>query len=626
MAKWSILLVGLCLNLFGSSKTKIITHVTGSLGDFATTVTLENSSLAQKSFAIIPYDEAGNALEAVTGNMAAFEVLSLPASTLFKGSNVSHFVVAKGGPEVSVTYSNKGPSSHPRKASMKQASQWDFKPGDWSTEFDSVAVVNRGTEPTDVWIAQKTDKGTILQSTKIATALEPNAKITYLIGSPEGSVFKQRANTHFLVSADQALSLTAVTVNLKTGAVNVIDARTKSSAESTRDDRGVWFITGGPIGDVIEMMGYNVAFDRLWQAEMFKRTARGRLAEIFGPNLVGQDSLVRTTLYSAEEYDEFFAALDEESQTIIDSYVAGFNRRIGEVNGDPAILPFEFKALGLFQVESWTRADVMAWVALLQRNFSSLGNLGFGQVENGFMLLDLVDAYGPVNGANMFVDARWTNDPQAVTMIPGAGSSKRAMTPAPLNVEKLRSIPNFRESVVRMRRQFQENERQLQKIGAFVKGGSYAWTVAGSKTSSGNPIIYSGPQMGFDGPAICLEGSIVSDTLTISGMTVPGIPGIIIGRTPHHAWSMQVGHTSTWDFYLENESDLALHHVETIQVAGGDEVTVPVFRSARGPVVNQDPPLSWKYSNWGREWELSKGNFAWLGPRAWMNSAKVLPS
>ena len=61
---------------------------------------------------------------------------------------------------------------------------------------------------------------------------------------------------------------------------------------TTRDDKGVWFISGDPtesLYNVFEAMGYAVATDRLWQAEMYRWSARGTLSEIFGqqPTPVG---------------------------------------------------------------------------------------------------------------------------------------------------------------------------------------------------------------------------------------------------------------------------------------------------------------------------------------------------
>ena len=59
------------------------------------------------------------------------------------------------------------------------------------------------------------------------------------------------------------------------------------------------------------------------------------------------------------------------------------------------------------------------------------------------------------------------------------------------------------------------------ELNVEVKMGSYAWAVSGDKTASGNPIVYSGPQMGFTVPSIVTEGSIRGGGLEISGMTVP---------------------------------------------------------------------------------------------------------
>ena len=124
--------------------------------------------------------------------------------------------------------------------------------------------------------------------------------------------------------------------------------------------------------------------------------------------------------------------------------------------------------------------------------------------------------------------------------------------------------------------------------------------------------------MGFDTPAICQEGSIVSAGLNISGMAIPGLPGIVIGRTPHHAWSMQVGHAHTVDYYIEPPPGIIDNYytsrTETINVAGTAPVTITVYRTPHGPVVNpvdfdpatynpatDDPIVAWRYSHWGKE-------------------------
>jgi penicillin amidase len=170
------------------------------------------------------------------------------------------------------------------------------------------------------------------------------------------------------------------------------------------------------------------------------------------------------------------------------------------------------------------------------------------------------------------------------------------MTPLMENPPSLPDLSEVAKSMAETRSQIDEN---LKKINAYVKMGSYAWAIKGSKTASGNPILYSGPQMGFTVPSIIGEGSIRAGGLNVSGMTIAGLPAIIIGRTPHHAWSMQVGHAHTVDYYIESAAAMTLNRTETIKVKGGADVVLPIYRTAHGPVVNASPVISWKYSQWG---------------------------
>ncbi|MCD4748030.1 MAG: penicillin acylase family protein, partial [Thermoanaerobaculales bacterium] len=210
-----------------------------------------------------------------------------------------------------------------------------------------------------------------------------------------------------------------------------------------------------------------------------------------------------------------------------------------------------------------------------------------GQLDN-YVLFQTWAQVFPDEYLAMFSDVRWLNDPSAQTMIPSTTKVGFVAEPQVPTI-KADTFPDLREAAERIRSRFENREETLERMNATVKMGSYAWTISGDKTASGNPIIYSGPQMGFSTPAIVIEGSIRGGGLEISGMTVPGIPGIIIGRTPHHAWSMQVGHAHTLDWFMEAPQSVSLHHVETIYPAGGDPVTFPVYRSWHGPIVEPFP-------------------------------------
>ncbi len=410
-----------------------------------------------------------------------------------------------------------------------------------------------------------------------------------------------------------------------------------STVTTTRDDKGVWFITGdesASLYDVFEAMGYAVATDRLWQAETFRRAARGTLAEITGRQEdLQQDVLIRTIGYTVEELDNAYNAMDNDAKDMIDGYVAGFNRRIDEVSANPAELPLEFHALtqqlGLddfFVPAYWTTRDVLAWQATMLRNFDPEATRQ-GQLDNAALLQYLATVFGDVQGMVMFNDLRWLNDPDALTYIQEApGEAGAALQAAPVQGEdlpdlaRLKAMGDLSTVASNVGRMWADREERLREINAFPEMGSYAWVLSGDKTASGNPTIYSGPQMGFSTPAITMEGSIDAAGLRVSGMAIAGLPGIVIGRTPHHAWSMQVGHARTMDYYFEPPPGMApegyyTSREEEIYVAGQeDPVIITVYRTPNGPVINPmpfvpdtyvaspaNPIVSWKYAHWGME-------------------------
>ncbi len=451
---------------------------------------------------------------------------------------------------------------------------------------------------------------------------------------PAGAVIQLRANAQGTGAGSvavrcaagcdgSAFSYMTVVVNSSNDAYLVYGA---ASADTTqvipvqtfRDGQGAWFITGGTLYDVYEAMGFAVATDRLWQAELYRRQSRGTLAEIFGSSQLATDVLMRTLGYSEQELQAAYDALNLESRTVMKAYADGFNRRISEVTQDPSKLPFEFWAIGSllhaqFVPAPWTVTDLLAWLAALQHNFDGEGS-GTGELANAALLQTLAATF-PADAMNMFDDLRWLDDPTAVTYIPRSLPSTVAdasvASALPSLAATASKLPDLRAAAARIDARHDAVIDNLKRINAYVKFGSYGWVVSGTKTASGHPIIYSGPQMGNSSvPSIVTEGSIIGGGMAISGMTVPGIPGIIIGRTPHHAWAMQTGHAHTVDFYLDPPSAATLHRVETINVAGAAPVTLPVFRTPHGPIVDPMPfdpnpasgyVVSWKYSQWGKE-------------------------
>ena len=590
------------------SQTRIISHVTRADGGFTTSVTLENRSVFDSVYTIQPYNSAGVALTPVVGTLEPQATQTWPASDFFaSGEDVSHFTVA-GAVRAAVAYTiatGNGSPAHVGEGD-DQGSRIRFFAGDWDVVFDGIAVVNTGSEQADIWVAQYGPDGEIVATQRIAQDLPSMGKALAVIGDPNGSNFDPSAGQLYEVYATQSLAVTALRGNIP-GATFLWSNGTDTVSESTttRDAQGVWFIEGGSLYSAIEQMGYNVAFDRMFQMETLRRSARGRLSELFGLNdagTVNQDIFIRTTGYSEEEYLQGYQDLSEDARNMVKGYVDGINRRMAELRAEADQVPTEFTILQI-PLDNWQVTDVLATVVALLRNFDPM-DYGSGQLNNAALLQQLQSTIGEQAG-DYFDDLRWVNDPDALTMIPITMELKQTQAERSPLLGRLRDDIDFTALSRRLDGIIEGRNRLMERLNARVKMGSYAWVVNGSRTATGNPIIYSGPQMGFMTPSIVVEGSIRGGGMTISGMSVPGIPGIIIGRSPHHAWSMQVGHAHTSDVYIEAPSSLGEpHRVETFAPLGQAPFDVEVFRTEHGPVISQAPVVAWKYAHWGKEFDV----------------------
>ena len=148
---------------------------------------------------------------------------------------------------------------------------------------------------------------------------------------------------------------------------------------------------------------------------------------------------------------------------------------------------------------------------LQMREFDPEGQqdvLGHGQLDTA-VLAQHAAVYGH-EGLAMFTDLDWFNDPGAQTMIPIPEGAKSASIPNinSQHLEKILSMPMIEEAADQILAQADSIQRQMDDLGVVIKAGSYAWAISGERTSTGNPMLYSGPQMGFSVPSIVQEGSI----------------------------------------------------------------------------------------------------------------------
>lgn len=377
----------------------------------------------------------------------------------------------------------------------------------------------------------------------------------------------------------------------------------------SRDDFGVPHITAETEVGVFYGQGFAAAEDRLFQMETFRRAGQGRLAALMGPSFIEMDREARTLYYTEAERWEHFQALSAELQTALEAYRDGVNYYLGLMADDPeTYMPGEVALFMDGEVESWEVTHSIAAMQYIIRQFG-----GFGGEE--LTRLTELQQYGP----DWFEENRPINDPDAPTTIPGGGEPEpqtwhySGMTVRP---EIVAAINARRASI-----------RQLAMDHHIpYKFGSFAVLIAPEKSANGTAMLLCCPQMGepqANEPQINHEVELLCPAFHVAGMTIAGVPLIIIGRTERHAWSFTSGFTDNTDVYIETTSDDSFTSylfdgewlpfeafTDTIQVVDGDPIIFEHYRTVHGPVFGHDlanqQAFSVKMTFWQRELDMMR--------------------
>lgn len=316
-----------------------------------------------------------------------------------------------------------------------------------------------------------------------------------------------------------------------------------------RDQYGVPRIFGETDADAQFGAGYAVGEDRLFQADVFRRVARGEMAEfVGGQSWYDYDRAWRAEFYTDDELldmlDRFFTT---DQQALLQSYADGINAYIDEAMTDPEKMPAEYLALGV-RPEPWEVVDSLS-VAVLQARDSVEG---FGQeLFNAELLGDLVQRLGARDGRTAFTDIRFYRDPGAYTTAPAAegrfsypGGGFEGLDAAGV------AVPD-RETAEEAFAHDDALLTGLRNVGLARRQASNAIAVTGRLAKRGDPILLGGPQLDYLVPSIFYELEIHSPSQHARGVAFPGTVGLVlIGKSPTHAWSITYGYTDQVDVFL----------------------------------------------------------------------------
>jgi len=337
--------------------------------------------------------------------------------------------------------------------------------------------------------------------------------------------------------------------------------------EVIRDRWGVPHIYAASIEDALFAQGFVHAQDRLWQMDVNRRAGQGRLSEIFGKLTLDIDRFSRTVGFGRAAQAELDAT-DPDALALVDAYVAGVNAWI-ERNQRPV----EHGLLRV-KVEPWTRLDSASWGILLAWGLS-------WNWESELERLALWQRLGPDRAADMESDYP---DSQA-TILAGTASCE--------------------DVCVHLLEAYRRLSEWIPQAGAGI--GSNNWALGPSRTNTGRPMLAADPHLRLTLPSIWYENHLHVDArLHVTGITMPGVPGVILGHNERIAWGATATMADTQDVYLErfDPNDPTRYQTpagwmqaqtlrESIRVRGRRKAIEHVVRLTRhGPVLTSTLPHS----------------------------------
>lgn len=377
-----------------------------------------------------------------------------------------------------------------------------------------------------------------------------------------------------------------------------------------RDPQGVPHITAKSLDDLFFAQGYVTAQDRLWQMDMARRYASGRLAEILGPKYAKIDVQQRTLLIPliAQRAADNLDATDRQ---YLEAYARGVNAFMA---GAANHLPVEFRMLR-YTPQPWTVVDSM----LVGAGMAEMLNLG--TLSDGASKLlareAIVAKLGPELAADLFPHSSFrdhppVNGPEDVSLTEGPQSSeeeeglparqaeqprrrvRRRVPRGPVS-RSTRGAGRRRRSVSRVQMEILSPATGLNSDPLFP--GSNNWVVSGAHTQSGKPLLSNDMHLPHQIPNTWYEIHLAAGTFNVAGLSLPGMPFVIVGHNQRIAWGFTNIGPDVTDLYVEtvNQQGQYLtpvgwkepeHRQETVQVRWGRNVNFDVTITRHGPVVS----------------------------------------
>ena len=375
--------------------------------------------------------------------------------------------------------------------------------------------------------------------------------------------------------------------------------------EILKDKWGISHIYAETEHDLFFAQGYNAARDRLFQFEIWRAQATGTTAEILGPRAIARDHGTRLFKFRGDMGSEM-SHYHPRGVDIITSFVHGVNAYIDEALEDPDALPLPFQLLGI-EPRHWTEEVVIS------RHQGLLGNIGtelrIGRAvcligEEQVKELQYFHPHEPDLSLDPLIDCESLLENDILGLYNAYRGSIRFEPEDIVLAGHRAGDAEFNQIAAVLREEERElNERAIDDIG------SNNWVVSGDLTQDGWPMMINDPHRAQSSPSLRYWAHLIGPGWNVIGGGEPEIPGISIGHNEYGAWGLTVFNTDGEDLLVyetnpENPDQYRFQGQwetmriieETIEVKGGDPVSVELKYTRHGPVTFEDSERNLAYA------------------------------
>jgi penicillin amidase len=347
----------------------------------------------------------------------------------------------------------------------------------------------------------------------------------------------------------------------------------------TRDSHGVPAIEAATLEDLFFAQGYVTAQDRLWQMDVMRRFASGELSEILGEDTLKIDREQRVLGLRAAA-KKSLAMASPRDRSYFDAYARGVNAFI---DSHAKRLPLEFRILK-YSPKPWQAEDSIVIANQMVKD------LNYYSLPDALAREKILARLGPELTSDLYVNRSWHDRPPTVMREDINDEEKQG------DSDDEDDDDDGPDNSLTQRRGATEIWAQH---APEAVNGSNDWVVSGAHTVTGKPLLSNDMHLGHQMPNLWYEAHLKSGNLDVAGVTLPGMPYVIVGHNQRIAWGFTNVGPTVADAFIENFNDKEgayqtpqgwrqpEHREEVIHIKGQPDVNVDVRITRHGPIISE---------------------------------------